>query len=61
MARVKVDWDELYPYYFLTDGSYYNEEIELSEEDLAFIRQATNEFFKAQRIIEKKVHPKGRY
>lgn len=61
MSLVKVGWDELYPYYFLTDGSYYDEEVEISEEDLAFIRQATSDFFRAQEIIEKLARPNGRY
>lgn len=60
MVTIKVDWDELYPYYFLTNGSYFNEEIEVSEAELSFIREATIMFFEAQKIIEKKVHPNGR-
>lgn len=60
MSLVKVDWDELYPYYFLTGSGYYSEEIEISEEDLNFIRIATSDFFAAQEILRKLVHPNGR-
>lgn len=65
MATVRIDWDEWYPVYFLVGelyGNGYNtgDEFEVSEEDLAFIRKATNDFFDAQRILEKLVHPNGR-
>lgn len=66
MAKVRIDWDEWYPVYFTVnkDGSYYgdsNEEFEISDEDLAFIQKASADFHDAQKILEKLVHPNGRY
>ena len=56
--KVNVDWDELYPYYFI-HGEHCEVEIELTDEEITFIQQAHNNFWKAQRILEKKIHPNG--
>lgn len=61
MRMVKVDWDELYPYYFITGSSYYSEELEFSDEELAFIEESNANFWLAQKLISDKIHPKGLY
>lgn len=65
MSKVRIDWDEWYPVYFIAgenyDSGYYSgDEYEVSEEDLAFIRKATDDFYTAQKMLEILVHPNGR-
>lgn len=62
MVKIKIDWDEWYPVYFIYNNDNWNsgEELDISEEDLAFVRKASDDFYTAQRILEKLVHPNGR-
>lgn len=52
MPKVKIDYDEYYPIYFIAENSYYTiNESELSEGVLNFIRKANDDFWTAQEIL----------
>lgn len=58
--KVRIDLDELYPYYFETDDDYFGTVIELTEEEYVLFKQVDKKFFEVQRLIEKKVNKKKR-
>lgn len=62
MTRVRINWDEWYPVYFIESGRFvYGEEYEMSEEDIAFVRKASENFHDAQEILKNLVHPTERF
>lgn len=51
MAKVYIDYDEFYPIFFTV--AKFGKEVELTEEEIAFIHQVVEDFWKAQAILEK--------
>lgn len=49
MALIQVGCDELYPYYSLQN---YGDISEISDNDLAFIKQVFTQFDRVQKILE---------
>jgi hypothetical protein len=49
MVKIRVDWDERYPDYMITSGT--GVEIEVTDEELALIKQAGELYERAQNIL----------
>lgn len=49
MPKIEVDWDERYPdFCIVLDGGY---ELDVTEEELAFIKRAEKDYEAAQKIL----------
>lgn len=52
MPKIRVTWDEAYPVYCITTD-FDDLELEVTDEELAFILQAEEDYDKAQAILER--------
>jgi hypothetical protein len=51
MSNVRIEVDELYPFYYISSDVAYGREVEFSDEEVLFIRDAMNNFWKAQELM----------
>ena len=58
MPKITVDYDEWYPVYYVSKSGRHGLEVELSEEDVAFIAKAYDDFEKAHEMLRTAYHEK---
>jgi hypothetical protein len=51
MSNVRIEVDELYPFYYISSDAEYGREVEFSDEEVLFIRDAMNNFWEAQELM----------
>lgn len=49
--KVKVGWDELYPYFYLSSDDSFGKEMELSDDDATFVKETMSNFWKVQKML----------
>lgn len=55
--KIRIDSDELYPYYFETEGLGFD--LELTDEEYALVTAAEEAFGEAQNLIARKLEEQG--
>jgi hypothetical protein len=56
--KLRIDWDEMYPYYFLHARG--NVEVELTDAELELINRSEELFNEAQELLHRKRKEAGR-
>ena len=57
--KVFVEVDELYPFYYLSDDEKYSMGLELTEEEVVFVKQTMLDFWKLQKMLAKSFNDLG--
>lgn len=50
-----IDWDEWYPWYFVSPNAKYEVEIEVTDEELVWIERGQKKFAAVQEFLKRKV------
>jgi hypothetical protein len=49
--KVKVESDELYPYFYLSADDDFGKELELDDDEITFVKETMSNFWKVQKML----------